>query len=180
MDFMHDCLSNGRKFRTFNVIDDFNREVLNITIDNSISSKRVVRQLDQLIEWRGKPEFIRVDNGPEFIAQVLGQWCEDHQIELDFIQKGKPSQNGYVERFNRTYREDILDLYLFESLSQVRELTSEWMWSYNNERPHSSLADLPPTAFMLKNRKLYEFPIFQHDIDKHQKDELSLITTVAN
>jgi putative transposase len=95
----------GRPFRAFNVIDDYNREALNITLAKSITSKKVIEELEQLIEWRGKPERIRVDNGPEFIAEALREWCENEnrKIELVFIEKGKPSQNGYIERFNKTY-----------------------------------------------------------------------------
>jgi len=177
MDFMQDTLINGRKFRTLNIIDDFNRESLNITIDTSISSKRVITELNKLIQWRGKPERIRVDNGPEFIANRLEQWCNDHGIEIKFIQKGKPSQNGYVERFNRSYREEVLNVYLFETLDQVREITHQWMWEYNNIRPHDSLMNLPPTQFLLKYGKLEEFPTFQQDININKK---TILLNVAN
>lgn len=177
MDFMQDTLINGRKFRTLNIIDDFNRESLNITIDTSISSKRVITELNKLIQWRGKPERIRVDNGPEFIANRLEQWCNDHGIEIKFIQKGKPSQNGYVERFNRSYREEVLNAYLFETLDEVREITYQWMWEYNNIRPHDSLMNLPPTQFLLKYGKLEEFPTFQQDININKK---TIFLNVAN
>ena len=169
MDFMHDSLQFGRTFRSFNVIDDFNREALNITIDTSLNSRRVIRELDQLIDWRGKPERIRVDNGPEFIANALAQWAKLHKIELQFIEKGKPQQNGYIERFNRSFRTEILDAFSFDNLRQARLLTHAWMWSYNNERPHSSLKYHTPVQFMLKYGKLHqpnspcEFPTFQHD-----------------
>jgi len=120
MDFVHDGLLQGKSFRSFNVIDDFNREILNITIDTSLTSKRVIRELDKVVEWRGKPERLRVDNGPEFIAQALRDWCGD-SVELlfiekgkpQFIEKGKPQQNGYIERFNRTYREEVLNAFAF-------------------------------------------------------------------
>ena len=117
MDFMHDSLLNGKSFRSFNVMDDFNREALNITIDLSINSHKVIRQLDELISWRGAPTQLRVDNGPEFISQALKDWCEEKQIRLVFIQKGKPSQNGFIERFNRSFRQEVLDNYAFENLS---------------------------------------------------------------
>lgn len=120
---MHDTLAGGTKIRSFNVIDDFNREALNITLERSINAKRVTRELDKLIEWRGIPEHLRVDNGPEFIAEKLKWWCEQKGIKLKFIQKGKPSQNGYVERFNRTYREEVLDRHSFNSLWEARILT---------------------------------------------------------
>jgi putative transposase len=104
MDFMSDSLMQGRPFRCFNVIDDYKREALHITLDTSITSTRVICELTELVEWRGKPEQIRVDNGPEFVAHAMGQWCEDN-IDLVYIHKGKPSQNACMELFNRTYRE---------------------------------------------------------------------------
>ena len=174
MDFMRDTLWIGKPFRTFNIIDDFNREALNITVSKSITSERVVKELTQLTEWRGLPLSIRVDNGPEFLAHTLKEWCEDpaRSIELIFIQKGKPSQNGYIERLNKTFREDILDSYQFEDVNQAQKFAHEWMWMYNNERPHESLNNLPPTRFLLKYGKLHphprgytEFPTFQQDIN---------------
>ena len=150
MDFMHDALSNGRKFRTLNVIDDFNREVLAIGAHLSIGSKLVTDVLTEIIKEKGKPKIIRVDNGPEFISSTLGDWCYERNIKLQFIQPGKPSQNGYVERFNRTYRKEILDAYLFDSLDQVRYLTEEWIHEYNNERPHEALGGLPPAIYRQK------------------------------
>jgi putative transposase len=171
MDFMHDGLIGGKPFRSFNVIDDFNREVLNITIDTSLTSLRVIRELNTLIEWRGKPAKLRCDNGPEYVSQALEDWATTNGIELTFIQPGKPHQNGYIERFNRTYREEILDNYAFENLSQARTMTNAWMWVYNNKRPHSSLGYLAPRGFLLKYvdrpagaQSLEEaFPTFQQD-----------------
>jgi putative transposase len=151
MDFMHDSLSNGRKFRTLNIIDDYNREVLAIQAYLSIGSKLVTDVLSEVIRENGKPQVIRVDNGPEFISSTLGDWCYERNIKLHFIQPGKPNQNGYVERFNRTYRREILDSYLFDSLDQVRILTEEWINEYNNERPHESLGGLPPAVYRQKN-----------------------------
>lgn len=128
MDFMHDGLINGKSFRSFNVIDDFNREVLNITIDTSLTSLRIIRELNKLIEWRGKPVRLRMDNGPEYVSQAMEDWAESNEIALTFIQPGKPHQNGYIERFNRTYRQEVLDNYAFENLSQARIMTQAWMW----------------------------------------------------
>jgi putative transposase len=147
MDFVHDGLFQGKSFRSFNVIDDFNREVLTISIDTSLTSLRVIRELNKLLEWRGKPERLRVDNGPEFIAQAMEDWCNDRGIELSFIQKGKPHQNGFIERFNRTFRDEVLDVFAFDNLNQARLFTRAWMWVYNNERPHSSLGYLTPMQF---------------------------------
>jgi putative transposase len=170
MDFMHDGLIGGRPFRSFNIIDDFNREVLNVTIDISLTSLRIIQELNRLIEWRGKPNKLRVDNGPEFVSQAMEDWAQANDLELTFIQPGKPHQNGYIERFNRTYREEILDNYAFENLSQARTMTQAWMWVYNNERPHSSLGYLTPRGFLLKygdrcNAQGPEeaFPTFQQD-----------------
>lgn len=165
MDFMSDGLIGGKSFRSFNVIDDFNREALNITIDRSIPSRRVIRELDKLIEWRGKPEKLRVDNGPEFLAQIMKDWCEEHQITLTYIQKGKPSQNGYVERFNRTFREEILDAYAFESLEQARMLAQAWLWIYNNERPHDAIGNVPPRLFLERRIGKEQTPGLQQDLE---------------
>ena len=150
MDFMHDTLENGKSVRSLNIIDDFNREILNITIDTSLPSARVVSQLEQLIDWRGKPEKIRLDNGPEFIAEKLKDWCSTHEITLQYIQPGKPTQNSLVERFNRTFRTEFLDVYLFENIRQMRNYSEIWMWMYNNERPHKSLQYLTPRDFFIE------------------------------
>lgn len=168
IDFMHDTLRCGKKIRSLNIIDDFNREVLAITVDNSLPSSRVIRELCQLVEWRGKPERIRVDNGPEFIAQALKDWCRDQSIELIYIQPGKPTQNSLIERFNRTFRQEVLDCLIFSSTRELRTFAQAWMWMYNNERPHSALGYLTPHEFLLKYGKLQqeqriEFPTFQQE-----------------
>jgi putative transposase len=144
MDFMHDQLSDGRSFRLFNVIDDFNREALAIDIDLSLPAERVVRALNQIIEWRGKPLAIRSDNGPEYIGSMLTHWAEQHGIRLDHIQPGKPQQNAYVERYNRTVRYDWLSHYLFESIEDVQNYATDWMWTYNYERPNMALGGITP------------------------------------
>lgn len=151
LDFMSDALSNGRRFRTFNVIDDYSREVLAIEIDLSLPSKRVIRVLDRLVEYRGTPMKIRMDKGPEFISVELAGWAEKKGIILEYIQPGRPMQNGYIERFNKSYRTEVLDMYLFRTLDEVRGITSKWMAEYNEVRPHESLDNLPPRAFLMKN-----------------------------
>jgi putative transposase len=148
MDFMTDSLETGRKFRTLNIIDDHNREALAVEIDYSLPAERVIRTLDQIAEERGYPEGIRVDNGPEFISIKLEIWAESHQIKLEHIKPGKPAQNAYIERFNRTYREDVLDMYIFQNLEVVRDITTEWIYEYNYERPHSSLGGIPPRELL--------------------------------
>ena len=144
MDFMTDSLITGRRFRVFNVIDDYHRKALAIEIDFSFPSYSVVQTLDRIIEESGVPQRIRVDNGPEFTSTTLEYWCSKHGIELQFIQPGKPMQNGYVERFNRTYRQDVLDAYLFEDIEQAKLLSEEWMRDYNYDRPHESLEGKTP------------------------------------
>lgn len=147
MDFMCDSLVDGRRFRLLNIIDDFNRESLAIEVDTSLPALRVTRVLDRLIESRGKPRFIRVDNGPEFISERLHLWCEEKNITLQFIQPGKPMQNGFVERNNGSLRKELLDAYLFYSLQEVREMAQEWQHDYNFERPHESLGFVPPVEY---------------------------------
>ena len=151
VDFMSDSLQSGRTFRTFNVIDDYNREVLAIEIDTSLPSGRIVRVLEMIASWRGYPRRLRSDNGPEFISQQLARWAEKHEILLDFIEPGKPAQNAYIERFNRTYREDVLDFYLFSSLAEVREITEHWVEEYNSIRPHESLGNMTPYQYAAVN-----------------------------
>lgn len=149
IDFMHDALVCGRRFRTFNVVDDFNREALAIEIDLSIPAQRVVRVLDRIVANRGYPLKMRMDNGPELISLALAQWAEDHGVMLEFIKPGKPTQNAFIERFNRTYRTEILDFYLFRTLKEAREITERWLAEYNNERPHESLNNLTPEEYRL-------------------------------
>ena len=148
MDFMSDSLTDGRLLRTFNVLDDYNREGLCIEVDLSLPSARVIRSLEQVIEWRGKPDAIRLDNGPEYIAQSLIEWANAQQITLLYIQPGKPTQNAYIERFNRTARHEWLDLNLFESVEQAQNLATEWLWTYNNQRPHTAIGGIPPRQLL--------------------------------
>lgn len=148
-DFMADALWSGRRFRTFNVNDDYNRESLHIEIDTSLPSQRVIRALDQLVERRGAPHRLRLDNGPEFISAALNHWAREHSIELLHIQPGQPTQNAYIERFNRTFRTEVLDRYVFHSLNEVRRMTEDWRHRYNHHRPHRSLGGLPPIRYAM-------------------------------
>jgi putative transposase len=147
VDFMSDALVTGRTFRTFNIIDDFNREALWIEVDTSLPAERVIRVFDILATWRGYPRQIRSDNGPELLSGRVELWAEKHGVELAYIQPGKPAQNAYIERFNRTYREEVLDLYLFEDLAEVRQITERWLEEYNAIRPHDALGGLTPYAY---------------------------------
>lgn len=147
LDFMSDSLASGRAIRTLNIIDDFNREALWIEVDTSLPAERVIRTLDMIASWRGYPDQIRMDNGPELISNKMSLWAENHDVGLAFIQPGKPSQNGYIERFNRTYREDVLDAYLFDTLEEARQITELWMEEYNSIRPHHALGGVPPYEY---------------------------------
>lgn len=148
-DFMADALWSGRRFRTFNVNDDFNRESMKIEIDNSLPSARVIRALDELVEVRGAPKRLRLDNGPEFISDALRQWAQRHGVTLVHIQPGKPTQNAYIERFNRTFRTEVLDRFVFTTLDEVRRMAEDWRHRYNHHRPHRSLGGLSPIHYAL-------------------------------
>ena len=148
IDFMSDSLADGRSFRTFNVLDDYNREGLGIEVDQSLPSARVIRALEHIIEWRGAPSAIRCDNGPEYLAQTLVDWANERQITLMYIQPGKPTQNAYIERFNRTVRHEWLDMHLFESIEHAQSLATAWLWTYNNERPNSAIGGIPPRQLL--------------------------------
>ena len=148
LDFMSDALYGARKFRTLNVIDEGNREALAIDIAISIPSVRVIRVLQELVDLYGKPEALRMDNGPELISGAFTEWCEARGIETRYIQPGKPDQNAFIERFNRSYRQEVLNAYVFESIDEVQQITEEWLEDYNTERPHDSLGRVPPRTFL--------------------------------
>lgn len=177
MDFMSDSLLSGRKFRVLNLLDDFNREALVIEVDTSMRAERVIRILNQTISWRGAPKRIRVDNGPEFVSTALAFWAEERGIHLQYIQPGKPSQNAYVERFNGSFRRDVLDAYLFEALSQVRILADEWMKDYNYDRPHDALNGRSPADMLVVDlwKTRSEFPTNQQPITTTATKQLSTL-----
>jgi len=149
-DFMSDTLYAGKRFRTLNVIDDFNRECLAVEIDTSITGRRLIRVFERLRSERGLPDILRTDNGPEFLSRDFVAWAESAGMIIRYIQPGEPNQNAYIERFNRTYREEVLSLYLFNTLTEVREATYWWLIDYNEHRPHDSLGSMTPDE-CLKN-----------------------------
>lgn len=144
MDFMHDQLTDARSYRSLNVLDDFNRELLCAEIDFSLPTKRVIQALERVFEWRGKPSVIRSDNGPEYISHALQDWALEQGIVLWFIQPGNPQQNAYIERFNRTMRYELLNVELFSSIEEVQNAATTWQWMYNHERPNMALGGFTP------------------------------------
>ena len=144
LDFMHDQLSDGRSYRLLNVIDDYRREGLVIEAGFSLPALRVIRTLNQLLEWRDKPLVIRCDNGPEFISHEFVRWAAEHGIRIEYIQPGKPQQNAYIERYNRTMRYSWVSKHLFDTLEQVQDYATQWLWHYNHERPHQANRGKPP------------------------------------
>lgn len=142
VEFTHDALVYGRRFRTFDVVDDFNREALSIEIDLNLPALRVGRVLDRIAANRGYTVKLRIENGPEFTSLALAEWAEKHAVKVEFNQPGKPTQNAFIVRFNRTYRTEIFDFYLFRSLNEVREITEKWISEYNCERLDESLNNM--------------------------------------
>lgn len=147
MDFVHDQLANGRRFRAFCVIDDHSRESLAIEADTSLSGTRVARVLTRLCMERGRPNSIVCDNGTEFRSRALNVWASKQNIALDFIEPGKPQQNAFVESFNGTFRNECLNAHWFQSLDHARVVIAQWQQIYNTIRTHSSLGRVPPAAF---------------------------------
>lgn len=147
LEFMHDALCCGRRFRTLNVIDEASRECLTIEIGTSIPSERLIRVLSRLVEFYGAPDAIRLDNGPDPISSAFTERAASKGIAIRYIQPGKPYQNAFIERFNRTYRTEVLEAHLFAKLEQVQVITSQWLIDYNEYRPHESLGGVPPVFF---------------------------------
>lgn len=157
LDYMSDVLACGKRFRTANVIDDYNRQVIGIKASISLPSKKITELLDHIGLTRGYPKEIRVDNGPENIAQHMKEWARGRGIRLKYIQPGKPAQNAYIERLNKTYRQDVLDMYIFKNIQEVQEITDKWIYQYNNKRPHHSLGNMTPIEYLRANN----FSIFE-------------------
>lgn len=151
MDFMSDSFASGRRFRCFNLIDCFTRECLVIEVSTSIGGKRVAEILDRVIDFRGKPETILSDNGPEFISGAMNEWAYNNNIDHAFIRPGKPTENAYVESFNGKFREQCLDDNWFLDLEHARKIIENWRQDYNKVRPHRSLGKLTPEEFAEKH-----------------------------
>ena len=147
LDFVHDQLAGGRRFRILNVVDDVTRECLAAIADTSISGRRVARDLTRLIERRGRPGMIVSDNGTELTSNAILTWQQQRGVEWHYIAPGKPMQNGFVESFNGRLRDECLNEHLFANLKEAREIIEEWRTDYNTNRPHTSLNGLTPTEF---------------------------------
>ena len=153
LDFVHDQLASGRRFRVLNVVDDVTRECLAAVPDTSISGKRVVRELTDLIAMRGKPGMIVSDNGTELTSNAVLEWCGTAKIDWHYTAPGKPTQNAFVESFNGRMRDELLNETLFTNLDHAREKIAAWAWDYNTRRPHSSLGYATPAAFAAELKK---------------------------
>jgi putative transposase len=147
LDFVHDAVESGRKIRVLSVVDAYTRECLALEVDTSFASRRVTRELEQIVAERGVPQVIRCDNGPEFTSRHFLAWCLERGIELVHIQPGKPTQNAYVESFNGRLREECLNVSWFQNLFDARRKIAAWRKEYNKERPHSSLGYRTPEEF---------------------------------
>jgi len=156
MDFMADRFGDGRAFRLFNVLNDFNREGLGIEVDFSLPAERVIKSLNRIIEWRGEPGAIRVDTGPEYLSEKLMEWAEEQGVTILHIQPGKPQQNAHIERYNQTVRHEWLDQYIIESIEEAQDHAAQWLWTYNNDRPDMALAASHPPGNLKWSRKFYE------------------------
>ena len=147
MDFVQDTLATGRGIRVLAVVDTFTRECLSLEVDSSMTGQRVTRTLTAMIEQRGQPQTIRCDNGPEFTSRHFAAWCAERQIQVNYIQPGKPMQNGHAESFNGRLRAECLNASWFHNLADARSKIGAWREEYNGERPHSSLAGRTPNEF---------------------------------
>lgn len=147
MDFMADRLVDGRQFRLLNVLDDFNREGLGIEVDFPLPAERVVRSLNQIIEWRGKPLAIRVDNGTEFTSSAVLAFAQKVKLDWRYIAPGKPTQNAFAESFQGRIRDECLKEHLFFSLKLARAVVAGWVHDFNTERPHSAIGYMTPVAY---------------------------------
>jgi putative transposase len=148
MDFIQDSLWSGRKFRTLSIVDTYTRECMVVEADTSLPGHRAVRILDRLADFKGLPDSIRVDNGPEFISKTLDEWAYRNGVKLDFIRPGKPVENAYVESFHGRFRDECLNENYFSDIQEAKNKIEEWRIQYNTFRPHSSLNYKTPEEFL--------------------------------
>jgi len=175
MDFVADALTDGRRFRSLNIVDDFNRECLAAQVDTSITGARVVRVLEQLRELHGLPQVLVTDNGPEFAGQALDVWAYEQGVKLHFIEPGKPVQNAFIESFNGKMRDECLNEHWFISLTEARQTIEAWRRDYNEVRPHSSLGNRTPQEFTARGAALRS-PTAPFEL--HRREEQKQETTL--
>ena len=147
LDFVHDQLSDGRRMRILNIVDDHSRVCVGQLVDTSISGERMVRFLDEIKAQRGLPRTIVLDNGPEMTSKSMFFWSQEERVKLHFIQPGKPTQNAFVESFNGRFRGACLNQHWLRNLNEARRIIDKWRHHYNEERPHSALGYQPPARF---------------------------------
>ena len=150
LDFVSGAFTDGRRFRVLALVDDYSRECLALVLDTSLSGLRMTRELDANITRRGRPHTIVSDNGTEMTSMAVLKWCQETGVEWHYIAPGKPMQNGFVESFNGSFRDECLNETLFSSLPQARQQITEWKEDYNKERPHSSPTNITPSEFAMK------------------------------
>ena len=150
LDFVSDAFTDGRRFRVLAVVDDFSRECLALVPDTSLSGARLIRKLDEIIELRGMPTTIVSDNGTEMTSSAVLKWYQKTKVDWHYIAPGKPTQNAFIESFNRSFRDECLNETLFSSLADARSEITKWKEDYNQNRPHSSLGNLTPNEFVDK------------------------------
>ena len=166
MDFVSDSLADGRSFRALGIVDHYTRECPVIEVDLSLPGARVVRVLEQVADERGLPEAIRVDHGPEFVGDAVRRWCKQKKVELDYIEPGKPMQNGHVESFNGKLRDECLNTHWFTSLRQARNIIESWRFDYNQGRPHSALGYATPNEFASRSSASFAVDILSNTTAK--------------
>lgn len=154
MDFVSDSLANGRRLKCLTVADDFSHECIDITVDYGISGQYVTRLLDRAVVFRGYPQAVRTDNGPEFTSRAFIAWTQVHGVRHILIEPGKPMQNGYIESFNGKFRDECLNEHWFQTLPQARHVINDWRRDYNEVRPHGSIGRIPPAEFAAQHRRL--------------------------
>lgn len=152
MDFVSDSLASGRRLKCLTVVDDFSRECVDIAVDHGMGAHAVIRVLDQAARFRGYPQAIRTDNGPEFTSRAFMAWARSHGIDHRLIEPGKPMQNGYIESFNGKFRDECLNEQWFSTLAEARAVVANWRRDYNEVRPHSSCKRLPPAQYAAMHR----------------------------
>ncbi len=147
MDFVSDSLFNGNRFRTLTVVDNFSREILRLHANSGIKGSEVVEIMEELKHTRGLPNTIKIDNGPEFISKDLDKWAYENGVSLEFSRPGRPTDNAMIESFNRSFRDECLNVHWFLSLEDAREKIESFRVEYNEFRPHSSLENLTPSEY---------------------------------